>query len=129
MDSEEGSLHFARLFNQQLPPTMYAGHIRGPVTSATHRLRPPRAVERVERARSYFKHILTRVRGSHRRCKQMYVVQRRLPCPTFHRDEAEANGKLCNSMNVSGAVCRNSECPRAMQHFSGPRSYLRDEQG
>jgi hypothetical protein len=39
MDSDEESLPFARLFNQRLPPIMCAGHICGPVTSATSQLR------------------------------------------------------------------------------------------
>jgi hypothetical protein len=47
----------------------------------------------------------------------MYTVQRRLPRLIFDRDEAEANGKICNSMNVSGAVCRDGEYPRAPQHI------------
>jgi hypothetical protein len=46
----------------------------------------------------------------------MYIVQRRLPSITFDRDEAEAKGKVCNFMNVSGAVCCDGECPRAPQH-------------
>jgi hypothetical protein len=116
MDSKEWSLPFARILNQRLPPIMYAGHIRGPVTRATNQLRPPLAVEGVERTRSHFRHILTRVRDGHRRCNQMYIVQCRIPCPTFDRDEAEDYGKICNSMNLSGAVCSDRECPRALQH-------------
>jgi hypothetical protein len=79
MDSGDGSLPFTRLLNQRLLPIMYAGHIHGPVTSATNQLRPSLAVEGVECARSLFKHNLTRLRGCRRRCNQMYIVQRRLP--------------------------------------------------